>query len=514
MKQSLDELDALLKRSGDPHACAQAATDALRRAREKDVPALWKMICDRLGAAEVIGGMAVTELEQDAFWAKKLRMAAPRAAGRQPRCIGVYYYSLRNGGAQRAAAMLIRLWHGMGLRVVLFTDGEPQPDEYALPGDVSRIALPPLRLDDPLSRRERIRLLHQGVREHGVDVMVYHAWLSPMMLWDMLAVRTAGAGFCIHTHSIFSMMAMEPSLHGRFRSTQAVYALADGVVCMTKADEAYWRHFCGKVYRVVHPLPFRPEDVCVSDLAGHRLTWVGRLSEEKHPEHALAILEAVRRRVPDAHLTLVGGDPAAVEGLRRQAEGLKIAEAVTFAGFTADVAHFYEQTDVFLCTSDYEGFCLTIMEAQSHGVPVVTYDMPYLPLLESGKGSVAVPRGDVAAAADAAVRLLQDDDLRRATGREAAENVRACIPEDYEALWRGILAGVASNSDAPPCDDQTLMLATLAEHLAMQKPAAAQGSIPTPERGPFRVLRRKACTFLNLVLLEGFGGLRKALKRS
>lgn len=487
------------------------AIELLRTTPDDSFADAWATLCGAFDAPELIGAMAVRELAQDTFWAKKLRAVIAPTTSAAPKCIGMFYYTLRNGGAQRVAAMLVRLWHSMGHRVVVFTDGEPLPDEYELPADAVRISLPALRLDEADSRRERIRRLHDAVQAYGVDVFVYHAWLSPMLLWDMLAVKQAGAAFYVHTHSIFSMMAMEPALHDRFRATQQVYALADGVLCMTKTDEQYWRHFCGKVLRVVHPLPFDLRDVKPSPLNGQRMLWVGRVSEEKHPEHALEILAQVRQAVPQATLTLVGGDAEAVAALRRRAEALGVADAVELPGFQTDVSSFYEQADVFLCTSDYEGFCLTIMEAQSHGVPVVTYDMPYLPLLESGKGSLAVARGDIAAAAQAAASLLNDTDRRRRIGRDARENVEACVPDDYAAMWRDILASAAEPGAAPANAEHALMLETLAEHLSMQKTGAGASTLPTPTKGPFRTLRRKACTFINLLLLEGWSGVRKAL---
>jgi len=38
------------------------------------------------------------------------------------------------------------------------------------------------------------------------------------------------------------------------------------------------------------------------------------------------------------------------------------------------LAAYYEAADVFVCTSDHEGFCVPVVEAMAKGVPVVAYD--------------------------------------------------------------------------------------------------------------------------------------------
>ena len=61
--------------------------------------------------------------------------------------------------------------------------------------------------------------------------------------------------------------------------------------------------------------------------------------------------------------------------LERMARELALPEVV-FTGQVedAELPAFYEAADVFLCLSEHEGFCVPLLEAMSHGVPVLAYD--------------------------------------------------------------------------------------------------------------------------------------------
>ncbi|MDB5195558.1 MAG: glycosyltransferase, partial [Parcubacteria group bacterium] len=76
------------------------------------------------------------------------------------------------------------------------------------------------------------------------------------------------------------------------------------------------------------------------------------------------------RRVPDAHLMIVGEGPSEA-GLRAHARALGLTEAVTFFGHQEHVARFYRMADAFIATSRIEGFSNSLLEALAAGLPVV-----------------------------------------------------------------------------------------------------------------------------------------------
>ncbi len=478
--------------------------------------AAWNVLASAYGAGAAAAELAAQALMDMPAWAKALQdLTLPESTG-PVRRIGMYYHSLKNGGVQRVTAALARLFQDMGLCVTLITSQPADPADYAIPDGVRRLVIPALDPACPDTNRAHVTALHNAAGD--LDLLLYSAWADPLILFDVLAVRGAGCRCLIHTHSVFTLPLLEQGLRDRFKALPAVYALASGVVTLSEADAAYWRHTNPRVFVTVNPLPFDPARTPVSSLSGRTILWAGRLSREKRPFDAIDVMARVVRRVPDAKLILLGGGDDALEaGLRRHIEACGLSDCVTLPGFQLDPAPWYARADVFLCTSAYEGFCLSMAEAQTFGVPCVTYDMPWLTVLQGG-GHLSVPQDDTAAAADAVVRLLTDAPLRRTMGRAARENAETRLCPDQRALWQQILADMAQPAPAKGVPDaQSIMLTTLREHALRSVPAEHISAHPTvfvplPEKGPCRRLRKKLATFLQVLLIDGPAGVVRVIR--
>ncbi len=476
----------------------------------------WDLLCSVRGTGEAAAELAAQHLLEMPAWARALRdVSFPEKTG-PVRRIGVYYHSLRGGGVQRVAAFQATLFADMGLKVTLVTEGSPDPADFPVPASVQRKVIPALDPSSPDTNRAHVSALHRIAQD--LDLLVYNAWADPLILFDVLALRGAGCRCVIQTHSVFTLPLLESGMQDRFAALPDVYAHASAVVTLSEADAAYWRHACPRVYVTANPLTYHPEETPVNALRGKTILWAGRLSKEKRPLDAIDILAKVVQRVPEARLLLVGGGDEALRGaIERRIEAHGLTGHVTLPGYQTDMTPWYRQSDLFLCTSAYEGFSLTMAEAQTHGIPCVTYGMPYLTILEGG-GHISVPQGDINAAAEALIRLLTDGPARIALGHAARRNVEEHLCGNPTDLWRRILADVAAPLPPRPVPDaQQVMLATLREHAACGPAAAVEehrttAFVPLPERGLFKRLRKKAATFLQVLLIDGPGGIRRVLR--
>lgn len=181
-----------------------------------------------------------------------------------------------------------------------------------------------------------------------------------------------------------------------------------------------------------------------SDAAGGT-SWlfVGRLSPNK-AQHDLIKALAVHRRVydPKARLRLVGGPSshAYLTALHQLAEAAGVAGAVDFAGDVSDaeLAAHYRAADVFVCTSDHEGFCIPLLEAMHHDVPVVAYASSAVPET-LGAGGLCLPDKSPTRVAAAVNRVTTDAELR-ATLTQAGR--RRLADFDLEASRRKLADAV------------------------------------------------------------------------
>lgn len=202
-------------------------------------------------------------------------------------------------------------------------------------------------------------------------------------------------------------------------STALGYRMSDAVVAVSSGgadDMATLSGLSRERIQVIHnPVPAHrpasPEALAEAEAlwacpAGARILSVGRFKAVKN--HPL-LLEAFAQ-IPDtqARLMLVGTGENEAE-LRTLAERLGVASRVIFAGFQADPAAFYESADLFVLSSNNEGFGNVIVEALGAGVPVVSTRCPSGPeeILDHGRFGLLTPVGDVAALRDAMMQGLE-----------------------------------------------------------------------------------------------------------
>ncbi len=169
-----------------------------------------------------------------------------------------------------------------------------------------------------------------------------------------------------------------------------------------------------------------------------RVLTAGRLVPQKN--HAL-LLEAFARLLDsvEARLVILGEGPLRA-ALERRAAELGIAHAVSLPGFLLHPWPVYAAADLFVLSSDFEGFGNVLVEALACGLPVVSTDCPSGPreILDDGAFGTLVPCGDAAALAEAMRRALTEGHdpekpKARAAGFTPARAADAYLRADFGA---------------------------------------------------------------------------------
>lgn len=106
-----------------------------------------------------------------------------------------------------------------------------------------------------------------------------------------------------------------------------------------------------------------------------------------------------------------------------------------------DVIALYERSDLVAFVSQYEGFGLPILEAQSMGRPIVTSLAASMPEV-AGKGALLADPYSIPSIREAILKIIHDASLRETIIKEGFENVKRFQPEviaeEYAKVYREV----------------------------------------------------------------------------
>lgn len=145
----------------------------------------------------------------------------------------------------------------------------------------------------------------------------------------------------------------------------------------------------------------------------------------------------------DIELQLVGDGPEK-DKLTAMAKGYE--ERIKFSGWLTELDEIYSKADIFLLTSNREGWGLVIIEAASFGLPVIMTNVGCAgEIVKDGENGTVVPVGDLDALAAAMKKYYFNYDLRIKHAKALQESINR-LPDKgktlelYKQSWEKAIA--------------------------------------------------------------------------
>lgn len=142
------------------------------------------------------------------------------------------------------------------------------------------------------------------------------------------------------------------------------------------------------------------------------LVFIARLSKTKGVEDALEIVRIIKESESDVVLHVIGrGDGLYVSDIKRIVENKQITKNVIFHGFVTEKKkiNLIDRSHFLITTSQKEGWGLTVHEANSRGVPVISYNVGGLKdIVKNGINGFLCKRNTPAFMARTVLTLFKD----------------------------------------------------------------------------------------------------------
>jgi len=281
--------------------------------------------------------------------------------------------------------------------------------------------------------------IEAAARVMGAEVLLFGATYPLALLGPRLAAR--GLPYLSAAHGFEYWLSIAPGTHALMRHATSratrVPVLCSAFIARTVRTAVPRSVPVSVLYPGADVTRFRP-DLATDDIrealgVGARplVVCVSRLVPRKGQDTLIRAMPAIRRRVPDAALAIVGGGPSE-DRLRAMAADLP-AGTVAFSGQVAedDLPRYYAAGDVFAmpCRTrlgglEVEGWGNVFIEAAACGKPVVVGDSGGArESLVDGETGILVDGTRVTSVADALGDLLADPERAKAMGAAGRERV-------------------------------------------------------------------------------------------
>lgn len=284
---------------------------------------------------------------------------------------------------------------------------------------------------------QRGHLRSEEIIDH-VSITRRSGWLGPHLAEPEFLSRHSDADVVIDdlghavpwATTLISRLPVIPLFYHLHRRTLPGQTSAGKAALLSGLESAYPILYHGRRFMTISPssasdlskLGIPPGDITIAppgvDLEMFKpdgltekpeLIYFGGLRPYKRASHGFEVLRMLRDRNLDVHLCVVG-ESDQLDRLRRQAEELRCAEWVEFAGRMSreQLARRVSRAWVNLHFSKSEGWCLSALEAAAAGVPTVGYQVPGISdSVRSGETGVLTPDSDLPAVANAVEGIIR-----------------------------------------------------------------------------------------------------------
>jgi L-malate glycosyltransferase len=152
---------------------------------------------------------------------------------------------------------------------------------------------------------------------------------------------------------------------------------------------------------------------------------VAALVPHKGQRHFIDAAKLVLPHVPDARF-IIAGEGELRPALEKQIKDLHLEKHVLLAGFRPDVLSLHKAFDLFVMSSVTEGLGTSLLDAMAAGKAIVAARTGGIPeVVADGETGILVAPRDHDAMAEAIVRLLKDETLRRQMGNAGRARARS-----------------------------------------------------------------------------------------
>lgn len=211
-----------------------------------------------------------------------------------------------------------------------------------------------------------------------------------------------------------------------------MFRMADAFVVLTETDRKLYEALKCPVriipnanFKLIHNHSTLNEKIILA---------AGRIETVKGFDILIDAFFMLANKYPDWNLCICGSGSEEKQ-LKKQISARHLSDRVLLPGAVKNIDEYMCNASVFALSSRSEGFSLVLIEAMSHGLPIVSFNLPAVQEICKGKGGLVAKQRDAFEFASELDKMLASDALRQKLGGEGIELSKKYSVASISELW-------------------------------------------------------------------------------
>lgn len=217
---------------------------------------------------------------------------------------------------------------------------------------------------------------------------------------------------------------------------------AEYIVTLTEKDKMYYLEALpkmkSKITSIYNPTPYKDVEVD-NGLRENIVLSVGRLTYQKGFDILLKTWSNIEKSMNDWKLLIVGSGEEYDNLIQIIKEyGLKNVE---FIAATNKIDEIYKKAKIYVSTARFEGLPMTMIEAQSFGLPIISFDYDTGPsdIVKSGEDGYLIENGNTEELNKALIGLMDNEKQITVFSDKAKISSKRFENSEIEKKWFNLI---------------------------------------------------------------------------
>ncbi len=177
------------------------------------------------------------------------------------------------------------------------------------------------------------------------------------------------------------------------------------------------------------------------------LLWVRAFHDIYNPELAIEAVKLLKPKIPNIILTMIGPDQGRLDYCRSLILKYGLSSNINIIGpvENKDLFIYYQQNRIFLTTTRYESFGVSLVEAGASGIPCVCVGVGEISYIWKDKENIILADRDAKDFADKINELLSNSDLYAKISSAAYQNSKKFTWQNVRVKWLNTINKLLNN---------------------------------------------------------------------